>query len=304
MADTVFDAYVIAMPISRHKIAQEISYASSAKSRTGKGFIRLMENASGRLRLIKRAEGYEKQVQIGQDFWNVICERYGVSINVLDGSIDNIPKTGPLVLVSNHPFGILDGLVLGSILSQVRDDFRIVAHRIFQKAEDINRTILPISFDETKEALRTNMQTRKAAIDYLHNGGAIGIFPGGTVSTSRKPLCHPMDPVWRTFTSKMVIKSNAVVVPVFFRGQNSRLFQIASHLHYSLRMGLMINEFRMKVDAPVEIVVGKPIARDKLEKFRNGHEVMSLLRKETYQLSPDRICPDELGHEFENMYKQ
>jgi putative hemolysin len=86
---------------------------------------------------------------------------------------------------------------------------------VFRKAEDINRIILPISFDDTKEALALNIQTRKDALRFLSEGGAIGIFPGGTVSTAARPFGRPMDPGWRSFTARMIAKSEATVVPLF-----------------------------------------------------------------------------------------
>jgi putative hemolysin len=141
-------------PQARHA-AREISYASSAASRGGRAMIRVMENATGRLGLIRKAEGYGDEVRQGRDFWQVMVERYGLSLDVVGGSLDNIPKDGPLILIANHPYGILDGLMLGHILSKVRGEFRILAHRVFRKAEDINRIILPISFDDTKEARRS-----------------------------------------------------------------------------------------------------------------------------------------------------
>jgi putative hemolysin len=90
--------------------------------------IRVMENATGRLGLIRRAEGYGDEVRQGRDFWQVMVERYGLSLDVVGGSLDNIPREGPLILIANHPYGILDGLMLGHILSQARGDFRILAH--------------------------------------------------------------------------------------------------------------------------------------------------------------------------------
>lgn len=210
---------------SHRQIARDISYAYSAQTRGGRAMIKLMENATGRVSLIKRARGYEHDVANGDDFWQVMVRRYGLDLDVIGGSLNNIPKDKPLVVIANHPYGILDGLMLGHILTQTRGDFRILAHKVFRKAEDLNRVILPISFDETKEAVKLNLETRKTALDYLNNGGAIGIFPGGTVSTAAKPFSHPMDPAWRSFTARLIAKSGATVVPIFFDGSNSRLFQ-------------------------------------------------------------------------------
>ncbi|MGV6848501.1 MAG: lysophospholipid acyltransferase family protein [Marinibacterium sp.] len=288
----------------RHHVARDITYAHSAETKGGRAMIRLLENTTGRLRLIKRAEGYEDDVARGRDFWAVMVERYGLSLDVIGGSLDAIPRDGPLILIANHPYGILDGLMMGHILSQVRGDFRILAHQVFRKSDDLNRIILPISFDETREAVRGNIETRKKALEYLADGGAIGIFPGGTVSTAAKPFSRPLDPGWRGFTARMVGKSRATVVPVFFEGANSRLFQVASHLHFTLRMGLLIQEFKKRLDTPVRVVIGDPIGRDILDPLaKDGRAMMDFLRRSTYELSQKPLRPDEYGFEFEEKHR-
>ena len=291
------------MGVNNH-VAREISYAYSAQTKGGRAVIRAVENATGRLRLIRRAAGYEAEVEQGRDFWQVMVERYGLSLDIIGGRLDSIPKTGPLVLIANHPYGILDGLMMGHILSHVRGDFRILAHRVFRKAQDLDRVILPISFDETKEAVALNLETRKTALAYLAEGGAIGVFPGGTVSTALRPFGQPMDPGWRAFTAKMIAKSEATVVPIFFEGANSRLFQIASHLHTTLRMALLIKEFRSRVDEPVRVVIGQPIPRETLDAHRGDTKaMMDFLRRETYALSPRPLKSLDYGFEFEARYK-
>jgi len=290
---------------SQRHIARDISYAHSAETKGGRAMIRLMENTTGRIRLIKRADGYETEVASGKTFWSVMVERYGLTLETIGGSLDRIPAEGPLILIANHPYGILDGLMMGHILSMVRGDFRILAHRVFRKAEDLNRIILPISFDETKEAVKLNIETRKVALDYLAGGGAIGIFPGGTVSTAARPFSRPLDPGWRGFTARMVAKSNATVVPIFFEGHTSRLFQVASHLHNTLRMGLLIKEFRKRVDTPVRVVIGDPIGRDVLDPLaKDSKAMMDFLRSATYSLSPTPLKAGEIGYEFEERYKK
>ncbi|KMK67321.1 lysophospholipid acyltransferase family protein [Puniceibacterium sp. IMCC21224] len=291
------------MPVTHH-IARDISYSYSASTRSGRAMIRLMENATGRISLIKRAKGYEAEVAKGRDFWQVIVERYGLGLDVIGGAIDNIPKTGPLIVIANHPYGILDGLMLGHILSVARGDFRILAHRVFRKAQDLERVILPISFDETKEAVALNVETRKEALRYLGDGGAIGVFPGGTVSTAAKPFSRPMDPGWRSFTARMVAKSGATVVPIYFDGHTSRLFQVASHLHTTLRMGLLIKEFHKRVDTPVQVVIGQPIPPEVLQPHtKDSRAMMDFLRKATYDLSPNPLVSCDYGFEFEEKHK-
>jgi putative hemolysin len=284
--------------------AREISYASSAASRGGRAMIRVMENATGRISLIRRAAGYDAEIRQGRDFWQVIVERYGLELRVVGGSLDLIPREGPVIIIANHPYGILDGLMMGHILRVARGDFRILANHVFRKAEDINRVILPISFGDTKDALALNLETRKEALRYLEGGGAIGVFPGGTVSTAARPFGQPMDPGWRSFTARMIAKSDATVVPVFFDGHNSRLFQLMSHLHTTLRLGLLIKEFRARVNSPVDVVIGQPIPRAALAPFSgDSRAMMEFLRETTYALSPRPMDGRARGFEFDERHR-
>jgi len=282
---------------------QKAKVTSSAGSGAGRAFVRSVENLTGRPRLIRMAQGYDKEVALGRDFWEVMVEKFGVTLDPVVGSLDNIPKTGPLILVSNHPYGILDGLMMGYILAKTRGDFRILAHTVFRKSADLKRTILPIDFAENREAMMENLRTRKEALAYLADGGAIGIFPGGTVSTSKRAFGKPMDPGWRTFTAKLVSKSGAQVVPVFYDGQNSRLFQIASRVHYLFRLALFINEFKHKVGEPVKVAIGEVIDPELLKaNSGTGRELMDFLREEVYKLSPDPIDDLAYGYEFEEFH--
>ncbi|MBM1219255.1 lysophospholipid acyltransferase family protein [Ponticoccus sp. SC2-23] len=287
------------------QIARDISYASSAGSRASRVLIRTLENVTGRISLIRRARGYEDEVAAGGDFWEVICNRYGITMDIRSGSLDAIPRTGPVIVVANHPYGILDGLMMGRMLSARRGgDFRILAHRVFRKSPDLEKVILPISFDDTKEAARQNLETRAEALRYLGQGGAIGVFPGGTVSTSARVFDPPLDPTWRNFTAKMITRSNATVVPVFFEGANSGLFQIASRVHYTLRLGMLIREFKTRVNQPVRIHVGQPVLQERLAEFRaDPTAMMDFLRRVTYELSPDPVETGRIGHEFEARYR-
>lgn len=286
-------------------VAREITYACSARTRSGQTFVRVIENATGRLGLIRRAAGYEAEVGEGRDVWRVMADRFGLRLDIVSGSLDLIPREGPVVVVANHPFGILDGLVLGHILSGTRaGDFRILAHQVFARAEALNPVILPIDFSGTREAIETNLATRTAAIRHLKEGGAVGIFPGGTVSTAPKPFGRPMDPVWRAFTARMIQKSGATVVPIWFDGANSRLFQVASHLHATLRMALLVREFRRRVDRPVRLVIGQPIGPAELAHLSDGKEMMDFLRRRTYGLSPKPLDPAALGFEFEEHHRR
>ncbi|MEM0943208.1 MAG: lysophospholipid acyltransferase family protein, partial [Pseudomonadota bacterium] len=266
---------------------REISYSFSVQTRAGKALVRTIENLTGRPRLLRMALGYETEVEAGRDFWEVMQERYRITLDLVGQGLANIPRDGPLVVVANHPYGILDGLAMGRILSESRGDFKIIANNVFKKAKDLDRVILPIEFAETKEAMALNIATRKEALRYLAEGGTIGIFPGGAVSTSAKPFSRPMDPYWKTFTAKMIAKSEAQVLPIYFDGRNSRLFQIASHLNQTLRVALLINEFDSRIREPLKVHIGRPLSRAEIAgRAGDPKALMDYLRRETYALNP------------------
>ncbi|KIN61342.1 Phospholipid/glycerol acyltransferase [Sulfitobacter noctilucae] len=283
---------------------REISYAATATSPASRALIRLLENSTGRLGLIRRAAGYEAEVQAGACFFEVMAARYGLSLEVMRGSLDLIPREGPVIFIANHPYGILDGLMLGQMMSRTRKDFRIMAHSVFDRAPDLQRYLLPISFGDQKSDLALNLATRRRALAHLGQGGTVGLFPGGTVSTGARPFSKPMDPGWRNFTARMIAKSEAQVVPVYFEGHTSRMFQIASHLHASLRLGLLIKEFRARVDTPVRVAIGAPLGRDVLDPLAgDAKAMMDFLRKATYELSKEPVSSFEHGFEFEQHHR-
>jgi len=278
---------------------REISYAVTARTRRARFLIRTVENATGRLKLIRRARGYDREIAAGRNFWDVVPERYKIGIDVISGSLANIPAAGPVVVLANHPYGILDGLMLGQMLSHSRGDFRILAHKVFAKAEDINKVILPVSFDDTREALKVNLNTRKLALKYLMQGGVVGVFPGGSVSSSRHIRGFPIDPAWGTFTAKMISRSGAQVVPVFFEGHNSRRFQFFGRFNRTFRTALLINEFKRRNNRPVRVAIGAPIGPEEWAPYaKDANAMMEFLRSRTYSLSAKPVNTAEYGFDY------
>ncbi len=296
----------LALPAREAALASDITYAHAVPGRLRPALVRLAENVTGRPALIRRVAGYESDLEQGRDFWRVMTDRFGLRLDLISGALGNIPASGPLLVVANHPFGILDGLVLGHILSAARGrEFRILANHVFCKAPALEDIILPIDFSGTPLAMETNIASRAGALSLLARGGAVGVFPGGTVSTAAQPFGRPLDPAWRSFTARMIQRSGAQVVPIWFEGGNSRLFQLASHVSPTLRLALLIREFRRRVDKPVRLAIGQPLAPERLAGFgANGKEMMDFLRAATYELSPKPLNPYQLGHEFEAHHRR
>lgn len=138
----------------------------------------------------------------------------------------SVPKQGPLIFIANHPFGVVDGLVLCDLAAQTRGRFKILIHAALCQDVDLAPYFLPVDFEETKAAIRTNIGSKRVALETLAADGTRVIFPSGGVSTAFSKF--GFGPVaewpWTTFTAKLVHQSRASVVPVFFYGTNSAGF--------------------------------------------------------------------------------
>ena len=290
-----------APPFDGPQSPDEITYAMGAKSRAGRALIKSIENITGRPRLIRMALDYRREMEKGRDFWEVMYSRYKLSLDLPGKGLANIPREGPLVCVANHPFGILDGLTFGHIMAETRGDFKILANSVFVKAPEVEPHILPIDFTESREALKINLATRKIAMQYLKDGGCIGVFPGGAVATPAKFYNrHAFDPEWKTFTAKLIQSSGARVVPMNFIGQNSRIFHVASHLSDTLRLALLINEFDNRVGEPVKVIIGEPIDDAVIAGFKGDAKgLMRFLREHVYSLNPSYQGKAPIGKQWD-----
>ena len=171
-----------------------------------------------------------------------------------------VPKTGPLMFVANHPFGVVDGIVLCDMALRVRGDLRIMLHSLLCQDSQLAQFFLPIDFQENKQALKTNIRSKQLALEFLSQDIPVLIFPSGMVSTADKfGFGTVRDAPWSTFAAKIVREARATVVPIFFHGQNSRKFHVASHIGEPFRMAMLVHEAINKFGKTVEIEIGEPL---------------------------------------------
>ncbi len=266
--------------------APKLSYAEYFDHPLKRGVVRTIERLSGQPYLQRLYETYRESLT-DEPFFAAAVKLLNLDVEFSSAHLAQIPETGPLVVVANHPFGVLDGLLISWLISLRRKDFKVLTNAVLDGAPEAREWLLPIDFAPTKEARATNIATRAECLERLGAGECIIVFPAGGVSTSPTPFYRAaVDDTWKPFTAKLITRSGAHVTPVFFEGQNSRLFQWASHVSIELRLALIFREVKRRVGTAIPVHIGETLTPETLASAGKRHELMSFLRDQTYGMAP------------------
>ena len=270
------------------------TYVSSADPLLKRIAIGALEVATGRNHLRRLYFEQQARAKAGESFFDLAIKALAVDLRYDPQRLAALPKDGPLVVVANHPFGVLDGIIMCALMRRARPDFLALANAVLLRAPEFRDHILPIDFSPTKEAARANTASRSKAVDHLRNGGCMVIFPAGAISTSPDPLGRlpAIDPPWTPFLARLVQSAKAPVAPIFFHGQNSRLFHLVSHINMTARLGLFFHELRGKIGSRCVVTIGEPINFSQMADLTDRQALVAHLRAATYQLSlaPELLC--------------
>lgn len=281
--------------------AKSFTYASPSHLPWQRFLIRTIERLTGQLKVWRLYREYQNETEQYDSFWDAAIKKLDVTVDYDQTKLNNIPKTGPLVIVANHPYGVLDGLIINCLISHRRSDYKVLTNSVLCRAPECEGDLLPIDFEETAEALKTNLDTRKKAREILKQGGCIVVFPAGGISSIpswRDKVAQ--DNAWQPFIASLVMGAQADIVPVFFEGQNSRLFQIAGLLSPTLRLSLLFKEVADKIGARIGVVIGDKIPFSELAHIQDREALCHELRMRTYKLGGmDTLAPAKAAYRID-----
>ncbi len=267
--------------------AVKFSYATADQPVFTRAMIKTIEFVGGQRKLKKRYLEGRAAVARGESFFDMAIRMLALDVVYDRVQLAKIPKDGPVLFVANHPYGVLDGVTLAWLAMKARPDVKVLAAGVLCRLPETRDNLLPIDFSETREAQETTLRSRIAAQKWLHAGKSIGIFPAGGISTSDKPLEGPaLDLPWAPFTGKLAMGSKATVVPIFFEGQNSRLFQLASHLSMTLRYSLLFRETVRRMGTRLVVRIGDPIPFEEWSAIKEREPLVAEFRRRTLSLGP------------------
>lgn len=266
---------------------RNLTYANSFDSPATAFVIRTIEWFTGKISIVRMIRKFEKRgAPTGQAFWRAALGTMGIDLQTPDEEVDNIPPTGPVVAVSNHPHGLVDGMILADLIGRRRNDYKILTRALLTGIDEVAASyMIAVPFPHDPDAQRKSVEMRAQAMAHLKEGGLISVFPSGVVASSDTMFGPVIERDWNVFTAQMIRRSGAQVVPIYFPGANSRWYQVANRVSATLRQGLLLHEVVKSCNKPQKPVVGKPISEERLKMLESDPRgFMTWLREHTLSL--------------------
>jgi len=268
--------------------SRDLSYVSGSDPLWRRWTIAFIEDLAGRRRFLPLYDKWRSEIVGKTD------RMMGEVLKLIDVDLDiqgahwppQVPSQTPLVLIANHPFGIGDGIAALALAEQLGRPYRVLINNDLLKVPEIRPYSLPIDFSETREAMAMNLRSRAEARELLKAGVTIVVFPAGGVATAANPFGRAEELPWKMFTARLVQLARASVLPVYFEGQNSALFHLVSRFSLTLRLSLLVSEFRHFAGSKVSAHVGEVVPFEALQHADDR----KLLTEELY-LKVHRLAP-------------
>lgn len=245
--------------------------------------LRSVESLSG----LRACEALYERIDVQcpvADFPHEALALLGADYACSDTERARIPASGPCVLIANHPFGGVEGLILMDLIARVRPDFKVMSNYLLARIPQLRERLICVDPFDKVTSTRANLAPLREALDWLTSGGLLVIFPAGEVSSWQAQQGEVTDPAWSTTLARLVRRSKAAVVPAFFPGQNGALFQLAGRIHPRLRTLLLPRMLLNKRDRVLKVRIGNPIPHKKLAEYSDQQQLTNYLRLRTYAL--------------------
>lgn len=271
---------------------KELSYATDSDPLLKRLVIHTVENLSGRNRYVEVYKKWRTEVVGKTDHvFSAMLELIDIGLSV-KGSWPpkDLPDT-PIVMVANHPYGIADGIAVLALAEQLGRPFKVLINDQLLKVPEMRPYSLPISFEETREALAINIATRNEALRLLKEGVTIVVFPAGGVATAPKGFGQAEDLPWKMFPAKLIQSAKASVIPIYFEGQNSWIFHLASRLSLTLRLSFLIREFCRLSGNTIYSNIGQIVPWNDIATITDRKAVLQYLYDCVFALDPKDAKP-------------
>ena len=261
------------------------SYSRPEQPFAHRAAIRLIERLSGQTRLERLYRQWSQDTRPGENIFAAAVRMMDIAIGTDEAAWSKVPRQGPVLFVANHPFGVIDGLLIGHLATRIRPDTKIMTHSLLCQPPEARDFMLPVDFGGTPEAQQTSLLTRRRTLDWLTSGHAVAVFPAGSVSTAQSPLTGPaLDPQWHPFVGKLARLPGVTIVPVFFTAKTRGCSTSPATFTMSCGLRCCSAKPRGASAREVKVSVGAPVTSAELCAEAGRENMLRELRRRT--LSP------------------
>ncbi|MBC8144301.1 MAG: lysophospholipid acyltransferase family protein [bacterium] len=248
--------------------------------------LRLVARTAERILGLHRLESLYNKARTRQsgDFAADVLAAANISYHVCDRDLNRIPANGPVVIVANHPYGGLEGLVLANLVRQIRPDIRVMANSMLGNVDELRDLFILVNPFGGVDASRENSTSLRSALSWISSGGVLIVFPAGEVSSMTWNRREVRDREWSPTIARILQATKATVVPAYIVGVNGPIFQAAGLIHSRLRTALLPRQLTNKAGARVEVRIGRPLSSKRVDEYRSPAELIAYLRVRTYTL--------------------
>ncbi len=218
------------------------------------------------------------------EFLEKTFNKMNVKYLVSSEDLERIPKKGPVLAVSNHPFGAIEGMILAAILRSVRPDVRIMANYILGRITELRDIFVLVDPYRGKNSTAANIGAMKEAYKVLKEGGMLGVFPSGSVSSINFKKRGIIDPPWNPQIARIIRKAKVDVLPIYFRGINSIWFQLFGLIHPRIKTVMLPHELVNKQNKEIKVKISSLLNFKSLEKFSSDEDMINYLRHRSYMM--------------------
>ncbi len=263
-----------------------LSYATPEDSLPRAAMINFVEHIFGISTITDMFEELKRDMPADSDFFGEGFRRLNIRLDYDQKQLDKVPREGPVIFISNHAFGLLDGMTLNHFAAKTRGNFKTLLNRASTLCRDekLGKNFLPVDFAETKESIRINIKTKREALRSLKDGGTIIVFPSGGTATAPWVFDTAVEGEWKLFSAKMIQMSKATVIPTYFPGQNSFRFHLANKISTPLRYALVVHEMWRRRNSTVRVEIGDPIPFENIAHIKSRRELLAHIRSVVFSL--------------------
>ena len=219
-----------------------------------------------------------------KEFTVDMLRRYNITTDVDANELNCIPKEGPFMLVCNHPFGAIEGIILYDVVANIRPDFKIMANFILSYIPNFQGVFFAVNpFENNKELGGGSVGGIKASLQQLNEGHGLGVFPAGEVARYHGHN-YPEDIDWSPSIAKIIQKTKVPVIPVYFDGHNSRKFYRLAKIYHLLGTVRLVKELLNKRNKKIIMKIGKPILPAEIAQYETPEALAAYLKNRSYAL--------------------